>query len=1234
MCTETACGLGDITFKSFVCPGGEVEIKDSLLCAEESIILPKDQAMKDTCEDTVISDSMIAQTYSELMEHPYQNPEMNDAALVDINAASLFENTSQASIHLDEKSDFCGSKDVTWKSFVCDGGEVEVLDVTKRQDETIPLPEAQLGDHVQDHSVNTTDLSAFEQLHEAEHADHPYCSSEKGVAVVATFSETTKYLEEPADGLSDVTFKSMNCTGGEIQISDSTTLVDMTITLPADQTSAFSRSYSCDVDPSMSTCHQSVQNINEHLDHPYSNIESHRSTPNVNVAISQNPPPVSPGDVDEAEHDSLVLPNGQTKREKPVSLIISGSEVEESGGTQLSQEASPLLEDQATICLPLDYHSVSTSHTEDQIQGNYKEPNSHLENNEVVVDTDPPAISTSSLTNAFFTKLVDKSINFQMQENCKKDSASLSMPHRTESPDCSCLAASAETPTPMEVHQEHVCQEQVRSGSNQSRKVKDSALGSSGNDAVLCNSADKPHAETFPDVLKMLSECPSISSALQLGLISPVVKRASLFLSGGKKDHAVDQFMSDYSPLEMEKSLLAPVDVNPTGLWAEHLESPMPGPLFNSTAVGCKSQPGSDAEVVEDVKHCVVPQSDVEKPPLDIPLIPDGPLQQQLRQMAEFLFLASGKIGPAPAYASLPPPAVTTVPVTTATSVESYSVGVGTTPLKVVDHSINTSGQFEKKRDFSVADSCTLTDPLLWNLPPGSLDCVPKQELEQRLKSSMIMVEALVQQLATARAHSCAAGPAPSDLREKLVQTDHTELSQATMHKELYLQALSRIGELELDGSSLQNLIQCMQDMKVTMAFSAMDQLRSHCAMEISELERIAGSQQNLSAALDQTYPELVTKNTETPKSSTHNLHPSECRGNISVFSEMGVLRQKLTEREEERGQLERQVTELSATVSSTLASYTFLEQALAAETTKYEPQNILRIINICSGTLFLSASRLDTSLGQSEQRVRELNQALAQSEEQLSQLQTLSQSQHMEIQQLQDVCAQLSGVREMNEFLQMENELAREQMAESECMLRANLQGLRERNLECEDLKGELSQLQLENRSLQEELETTRSQASVTQLGLGEKLAQAGTEIALLHHTLRGLTNELNAALDDQVLLLSKSVSFSFNFLKFSQELRKQVVELRRSFQQSKVESQFLRGELSRTAGQSAPPAHFMEEKIQLLKEVERLKLCLQEEEQARVKLLERAKRHTLLSLPDVVKNSEQLQQLVEYIG
>lgn len=37
------------------------------------------------------------------------------------------------------------------------------------------------------------------------------------------------------------------------------------------------------------------------------------------------------------------------------------------------------------------------------------------------------------------------------------------------------------------------------------------------------------------------------------------------------------------------------------------------------------------------------------------------------------------------------------------------------------------------------------------------------------------------------------------------------------MHRDLYLEALKRIGELELDGRSLQNLISCMRDMNVTM---------------------------------------------------------------------------------------------------------------------------------------------------------------------------------------------------------------------------------------------------------------------------------------------------------------------------------------------------------------------------------------------------------------------------------
>ncbi|KAK7930527.1 hypothetical protein WMY93_006922 [Mugilogobius chulae] len=85
------------------------------------------------------------------------------------------------------------------------------------------------------------------------------------------------------------------------------------------------------------------------------------------------------------------------------------------------------------------------------------------------------------------------------------------------------------------------------------------------------------------------------------------------------------------------------------------------------------------------------------------------------------------------------------------------------------------------------------------------------------------------------------------------------------------------------------------------------------------------------------------------------------------------------------------------------------------------------------------------------------------------------------------------------------------------------------------------------------------------------------------------------------------------------------------------------------------------MDEKIALLKEMEKLKMSLQTEEQSRNRLLERAKRHksiyeinqqksekelqmlsniinkvreTLLSLPASLTKCEQLQQLIEYVG
>ncbi|XP_030604047.1 sperm-associated antigen 5 [Archocentrus centrarchus] len=1543
--TEPACGLSNITFKSFTCAGGEVEILDSLLHAEESIILPKDQSTCNTeMEDTIITHSVIMQSCCEHIEHPYPILEKNDPDSVNISAPHPCKNdsTTQASCDLDDFDQECQDEDV----------------------------------------------------------DHPYCSNDSDVPDINTFSETTESSEKPANGLTDVTFKLLNCTGGEIEISEDTNLEQESVPLPANHAVTNSESHDFVLDSSELACDYNLQNDINHFDHPYCNVQNDSSPPRGSLLTAQEASAHNADDVGVKQISQVVSDSQADSQEGATVDCFIAAEDEKLDETQLLKKMTSLLPDNQIVICPLSKNGAFTSITHDHFHGDFEKANSLLENDTSVVDTDPAAVSRSSVDNESLKALDTE------KGNCKEmpkytvnpeDSVLPLMVQNFQISECSQLACSSESASAVEMQQqqqvEHVSQVNSSRKPSESSEEQDSAIGSSGNGPALCNSAEKSPAENFTDVLKALSACPSVASALQLGMFSPVVRRASLSCLKACGDPAQGKFATDESALEVEKTLLAPLNIDLSGLWVEHLESPMPRPLLNSTAVGHKPRPSPHREPVKDLGHkvCAEPQTEVEKPVLNFPLISDGPLQQQLRQMAEFLMLASGKMGPTVVSAPAPPPA----PSVRDTPVESISVCVGSSPVKLVDHSLNTSGLFERKREFSVADSCTVTDPLLWNLPPGSLECLPRQELEQRLRSSMIMVEALVQQLAAARAQGGPpAGPAPSDLREKQVQTDHTELSQTTMYRELYMEALSRIGELEFDGSSLQNLIQCLQDMRVTMtslrsdtdtaltnmneigdivkedhrslvshyghmtslfekskdiqsrmmqkvkealhqrndmrtqmeeaftakktAFSAMEQLRTHCATEISLLEKSVGSQQELLAALNLSYPELVGLNkayNETLNSASDLLSETtdeqstlmkelftvrsllqktapmllklkdkaaaalrERDEHISVrdqaitereqieeelnethlnfqaareqigdlnlqvtilTSEMGVLRQKLTEKEEETGQLERKVTELSATVSSTLASYTFLEQALTAETTKL--QQSWKDKQEAKDR----ANELEVSLSQSEQHVCELSQALAQSEEQRSQLQSLSHSQSLQIQELQDVCTQLRGVQEMNEFLQMENELAREQMAESEGTLRENLQGLRERNIQCEDLKKEVCQLKLENRILQEELETTRSRARSAQLELEEKMAQAVTEITLLHHTLRGLTNELHDDLNEkkpqpqkyeesqsvcnverclpsasfvdsimgaltaekveevksetpaesapsdtpepqQEALFNEMSAFTritaitpkkntntveiqpeeeeqsdmaklladlgstvtelISTLKLVQqrkdaqleelhsstcglqveqqaaknrheaevfelkhqlrrlnhlvekgnqalqqkaqgektlatlmvdiqetqeilnkhktdnnELRRDVTELRRALQQSKVESEFLREELRKAGGQSANPEHFMEENIQLLKEVERLKASLQEAEQAKVRILERAKRHqiiyqsnqqksenelqilnnminkvreTLLSLPAVVKNCEPLQQLVEYIG
>ncbi|XP_057698481.1 sperm-associated antigen 5 [Corythoichthys intestinalis] len=1344
---EAACGLSDVTFKSFICSSGEVIVSEEpSLCTEDSIILPEDQTATETFEEEDLDSSEICSMHA---EHPYCFPEQPDSPLVDFPAK-----TDAMDVSIKCTSVVC---DVTFKSFTCAGGEVEISDITKMADETVPLIEEQMASSHPEASFLAADVQQC-----GNHIERPYCHFETNLDVLG-------------------------------------------------QEEVF-------------VCTQEQTNDSQ---------------------IQQNNEDLLLGSIQESKNDddlADLTPASKTTSQNSVSLNVQHELID---GTPVLGE---MLNE--TVHQPGEQTATGQSHQE------------FIVPNDVLPDA--------------------------------------------------------------EQHEEL-------------SEAKDSALGSSE------NGPDAP-VETVPNVFKVLSEYPSVVSALHL--ISPI-RRASMSLMRARRETIND----------CEKNVIPPETEEQTAWLVDHLESPNQSPLLNSTTLCNKPQS-------ED------PQTDLTKKLQGSApsFTPDGPLQQQLRQMAEFLILASGKMD-----FIAHPTTTEQAPV----PVESRSTCVGVTPVKRFDRSLNTSGEFVRKAEFSVADACTLTDPLLWNCFPNSLERVPREELEQRLLSSMIVVEALVQQLAAARAPigSPSAGPPPSELRDRPVQTDHTELSQTTMYRDLYMEALNRIGDLEQDGRSLQELVQSMQGMCVTMtslrsdtdaaladmkkmeafvredhkslalhydkmklmyrkfneiqlrmtqkvkeafqqrdemktqmedaltskdaAFSTMEQLRTHCAHEMAELQRSVGSQRQLLAVLNGAFTEQVALNKtssetldstlnlvsqtvedqsnltkelstvrnlvqrsapllaklnekaaaalrerdehvlmrdqvveekmlleEKLKQAQQNLQAAEEQiGDLNqqvtiLTSESAVLRQKLMERENERTQLESTMTQMSATLSSTKASHTMLEHMLAEETSKLQEAQ-----RDASEAKEL-AEQLASSKLQAEEDADELGRRLAEREEDFGRLLARYQSQSLEIQQLRDVCTELGDVADMNAFLQTENQVAREQLAENENILMV----LHERNIQCEDLKEELHKQEGVMLHTQEQLQATQAVAVAKKLEWDQAFDHAVTEITLIHFTLRKMTNELHhtlvrqkpdeentqkvihrdpsSSLVDNVMvpltaqnqceeverstllvsvespsdaifsknsaftrlpvkksleaqelcdkeeeqnrlleplsLLSTTITELVDVLESVQrhkdaqleelqrtvsslettlqaensqhkaevselnrqlslvqhqaarqeqarqqqeqsqkiiaelmanvteaqemstkhslechELRRETSELRRSLQRSQAEVQILHGELMKAAGQTA--GDIIEEKLVLVKEVERMKKKLQETEQTKAKLLERAKRHqmiqqmnmekcenelqmlsnmvskvrqTLLSVPEVVNNCEKLKMLSDYLG
>ncbi|XP_077451023.1 uncharacterized protein LOC144070343 isoform X2 [Stigmatopora argus] len=1284
--TKSSSPVYDVTFKSFTCTGGQVEISNVTEMEDETVLLPSEQMATGHPEASLLAADI--QQCDDHFEHPYCRLEANVDTLAQ--GEDFFQSFVGAQEPADDSPIQQYNEDLLVDSIQKTQNDNNLISLTpagktmsfnsvsndtKMADETILLPSEQMATNHPEASFLAADLQEC-----GDHLEHSYCRL-GSFECTQEQADDSQIQQNNEDLLLDSIQKSQNdndlitlTPAGKTMsfnsVSNDTKMADETILLPSEQ---MATNY-----PEASFLAADLQESGDHFEHPYCRLE-----PNVEAmeqekvllqGFASTQGQTEDSQIQEKNEDLLLdsIQRSQNNNDlvtlTPASKTMSFNSV--SNVTKMAEETVLLPSEQMATDHPeASFLATHLQESGDQFEHSYcrlgsfvctqkQTDDSHIQqNNEDLLldsiqrsqnDNDLLTFTPASKTMSF--NPVSLEVQHKFNDGSPVLTGILNETVEQIATGQSDPGLSPKEPDALTDTQRHL----------ELSEAKDSALGSSDDGPEAPTAAGQSLAETVPNVFKVLSEYPSVVSALHL--ISPV-RRASESLMRACRETAND----------CEKNTLSPDNDEQAAWWAEHLESPIPSPLLNSTTLCNKTQSENlQTDLTKKVKGSAPP------------FTPDYPLQQQLRQMAEFLILASGKMDfatrAAAAAGQAPPP------------VESRSTCVGVTPVRRFDRSLNTSGEFVRKVEFSVADASTLTDPLLWNCIPSNLDGVPREELEQRLLSSMIVGEALVQQLAAARAplarHTSTGAP-PSQLRDRPVQTDHTELSQTTMYRDLYMEALKRIGDLEQDGRDLQELVQSMQGMRVTMtsltsdtdaaltdmkkmeafvredhqslashydemkakctklkdtqlrmtqkvkeafqqrdqmktemedaltskhaAFATMEQLRTHCADEMAELERSVGSQRQLLAALNITYTEQVALNQTSSETlnSTLNLvsqtvgdqsnltkelstvrklvqrsapllaklnekaaaalkerdehistrdrvleenelleeklkqaqlnhhNAEEQIGDLNqqitiLTSEVGVLRQKLMEREDERAQLERTVTQMSATLSSTTASHTMLEHMLAEETCKLEEAQ--RDANAVKEI----AEELASSKRQAEEGADELARRLAERDGDLERLMASHQSQSSQIQELRDVCRELGGVAELNEFLQAENQVTREQLAENENALVV----LHERNIQCEDLKAELRQKDQETSYVQEQLQAAQAAATAEKLERGKGLARAVTEITLLHHALRGATDELHLALGRQESENATPSSFEDNgtLVSTAQDRRKEV--------------------------------------------------------------------------------------------
>ncbi|NWH64240.1 SPAG5 protein, partial [Geococcyx californianus] len=149
-------------------------------------------------------------------------------------------------------------------------------------------------------------------------------------------------------------------------------------------------------------------------------------------------------------------------------------------------------------------------------------------------------------------------------------------------------------------------------------------------------------------------------------------------------------------------------------------------------------------------------------------------------------------------------PVPTAVAWTSITPVSAMVAGTFMTPRDLQERSMNTSSRGHP----CAKDIAAETDSLLWHCPREQLKSLPRAELEGRLESTLIIIEALSLQLRDWQGSQwLLPGVGPAEQRDALTQTDITHpKGEEEIYHNLYLELRRKTEALQRQRGAEQDL--------------------------------------------------------------------------------------------------------------------------------------------------------------------------------------------------------------------------------------------------------------------------------------------------------------------------------------------------------------------------------------------------------------------------------------------